>query len=337
VESRTLRPLGVAAIAALLALTSACTGSTKATPSPSASASATASADPSASASSTITPAPVVNTLDAIQVSGTFNADATVTVPSPMSIDETRSKVISQGSGQTVSATAIVKVQYVGVNGRTTQVFDSSFTSGKSVELSLDGGVVPGFTKGLTGQKVGSRVLIAMPGADGYDGSDKTSAGIYQGDTLVFVVDIVDSSYSGPSGTSVPVPANLPQVSDDNGKPKVIIPAGVTPPTTTTAQVVIQGTGAKVSAGDYLVTHYVGYSWTTGQVIDDHSTKVDIDKLVNAIQGMQTGLVNQNVGSRILLVIPTADSWPEGNTNPVVVKGDTVVYVVDVLYATSGS
>ena len=31
--------------------------------------------------------------------------------------------------------------------------------------------VVPGFSKGLTGQRQGSRVLIAMPGKDGYDAS----------------------------------------------------------------------------------------------------------------------------------------------------------------------
>ena len=61
--------------------------------------------------------------------------------------------------------------------------------------------MVPGFSKGLTGQKQGSRVLIAMPGTDGYDSSGgNPQAGIEVGDTLIFVVDIVAVPLEGPEG-----------------------------------------------------------------------------------------------------------------------------------------
>ena len=328
--------MGIAVVAALLSLTSACSGTSGATPTPSASVSASPSVSATPSPSETITPAPVVNNLDGIKVAGTFNTDATVTITSPMAIDQTRSTVLTAGTGAAVSDTAIVKVQYTGVNGRTMQVFDSSFGKSGAIELSLAGGVVAGFTKGLAGKNIGDRVLIAMPGADGYDSAQTLPTGIAKGDTLIFVVDIIDAQLSGPSGTPVAIPAGLPQVTDVNGKPSITIPAGATPPTTLVSQVVIQGSGAKVAAANYVLTHYVGYSWKTGKVVDDHFAEVDIDKLANSIDGFKTGLVDKAVGSRVLLVIPPADSWPNGNTNPVVEKGDTVVYVVDLLYTSAG-
>ncbi len=71
---------------------------------------------------------------------------------------------------------------------------------------------MPGFSKGLTGQKQGSRVLIAMPGADGYDASGGSpQAGIEVGDTLIFVVDIEATTLSGPEGTAVAPKAGLPR------------------------------------------------------------------------------------------------------------------------------
>ena len=64
--------------------------------------------------------------------------------------------------------------------------------------------MVPGFSKGLVGQKQGSRVLIAMPGSDGYDSSGGSpQAGIEVGDTLIFVVDLVAVQLAGPEGTAV--------------------------------------------------------------------------------------------------------------------------------------
>jgi peptidylprolyl isomerase len=51
---------------------------------------------------------------------------------------------------------------------------------------------------------------------------------------------------------------------------------------------------------------------------------------------MQKGLVNQTVGSRVLLVIPPADAYPDGNEKPKVAKGETLVMVVDLLFTAAG-
>ena len=48
-------------------------------------------------------------------------------------------------------------------------------------------------------------------------------------------------------------------------------------------------------------------------------------------------LVGRRVGSRTLLVLPPDSGFPEGSNNPPVEKGDTVVYVVDLLFTAAGS
>ena len=52
--------------------------------------------------------------------------------------------------------------------------------------------MIPGWDKGLVGKKVGSRVLLIVPPADGY--ADKVQGQIPANSTLVFVVDILDAS-----------------------------------------------------------------------------------------------------------------------------------------------
>ena len=155
---------------------------------------ATASS-PRASASSPTSPptesiTPSEN-LDAITVS---DADVPeVTVPAPWAISSTQTKVLRDSSNpQVVGENSRVIVNYVGVNGRTGAVFDSSFQRGQEATFSLER-VITGFKNGIAGQKVGSRVLIGMTGADGYP-QGNPQAGIQAGDSLVFVVDIIASS-----------------------------------------------------------------------------------------------------------------------------------------------
>ena len=72
-------------------------------------------------------------------------------------------------------------------------VFDSSWTRKSPATFGIGtGNVIPGWDKGLVGKKVGSRVLLVVPPADGY--GDRAQAKIPANSTLVFVVDILDAS-----------------------------------------------------------------------------------------------------------------------------------------------
>ena len=72
-------------------------------------------------------------------------------------------------------------------------VFDSSWTRKSPATFAIGtGNVIPGWDKGLVGKKVGSRVLLLVPPADGY--ADKAQGKIPANAALVFVVDILDAS-----------------------------------------------------------------------------------------------------------------------------------------------
>ena len=325
------------AAAAALVLT-ACGGS----PDPSASQSASPSPSPSESASPTATPTPTptipaTSSLDGITVTGKRLEAPKVEFDKPLRIDQTRFEVLEPGSGPKALADGMVTLHYQGVNGRTGEVFDESYV-GDPVTFPLKG-VIPGFQKGLTGQQPGSRVLIAVPGEDGYDQSYKIDPqyapkGYELFDTLLFVVDIIDVSLAEPAGSTVNPAAGLPTVSSATGKPEVTIPA-TDPPKSMAAQTLIEGEGRRVETGDTVLARYVGVSWKTGKVFDDGFATPTYEVLENLLPGWTKGLKGKKVGSRVLLVLPPADGYPEGSNNPSVEKGDTVVYVVDLLFAYS--
>jgi peptidylprolyl isomerase len=138
---------------------------------------------------------PEVNTpdLSGVTVTGKYGDEPTVEFEPAMSVEETEIKTLSKGDGEEVPEGAEVTVNYQGINGRTGEEFDSSWTSGQPATFSLDG-VVAGFSKAIAGQTVGSRVLVAIPPKDGYGTSGSPQAGILGTDTLIFTIDIIKVS-----------------------------------------------------------------------------------------------------------------------------------------------
>jgi peptidylprolyl isomerase len=98
-----------------------------------------------------------------------------------------------KGTGPKVVTGQTLVVQYVGVNWRTGQVFDSSWSRSEPYAFTIgsNSGMISGWNTGLLGQTVGSRVMLVIPPAEGYGKNGNSQAGIKGTDTLVFVVDIV--------------------------------------------------------------------------------------------------------------------------------------------------
>lgn len=170
--------------------------------------------------------------LAGIEVSSDLTAQPSVTAPYPFAVEQTVSRVIVPGTGAAVPhETAMVRAQYVGINARTGEVFDSSWSRGEPAVLPL-AQMIPGFRDGLVGQKVGSRVAVAIPSEDGYGAHEGNSQiGVEAGDSLLFIVDVLDTELAGPQGEQVTPPAGLPQVTESGGVPKITIPAGLPEPT----------------------------------------------------------------------------------------------------------
>jgi FKBP-type peptidyl-prolyl cis-trans isomerase len=297
------------------------------------------SASPSPTPTPTPTPKPkpikASNDLDKVTVTGDYGEPPKVKVDTPWAIDKTRTKVLDASNGQVVSEGQTVEVNYYGVNGRTGKKFDESFSTGQPVAFSL-AQVVPGFSKGLEGQRKGSRVLIAMPGKDGYDPmGGNPQAGIEVGDTLIFVVDLVGVQLAGPEGKTVHPKAGLPTVTDTGGRPEIIIPESA-PPTSLQVQPLIKGEGKKIGANDTITFNYVWVRWSDGKVLEEtYAGQPANSSLSGLLPGMVKGLTGQTVGSRVLLVVPPADGYPDGNATPSIKPGETLVLVVDLLFTQS--
>lgn len=334
--------LSATALAGLLAL-SACGGSSKTsgTPAPSAT-SASASTTPGAGASSAGSASASasasvkknkVTSLDAVSVTGPFGKMPTVKAPYPFEIDKTQSKVLVQGKGAEVTKTSMITFNYQGIDATTGKSFDSSWNKGRSPLSAPATGLIPGFTTSIVGKHVGDRVLMVINSKDGYD-SAGGQGDIKVGDTLIFVVDITGTSLTGVTGTEVKPAAGLPTVGKDaQGYPTVSIDSSKAAPKSIVVQPLMTGTGAVVKATDQVQVHYRAYSWKTGKlVLSDYEGNPEVGAVSQLLQSWQKGLVGKKVGSRTMIIAPNA--YPNGNATPSVAAGDTLVFVIDVLYAT---
>jgi len=119
---------------------------------------------------------------------------ATITVPKDAKAPtKTVVQPLIEGKGAEVEKGQTVRVAYTGALWKDGSVFDSSANRPEQpyFEFPLgQGQVIKGWDTGLVGQKVGSRVLLVIPPADGY-GAAGSPPKISGKDTLVFVVDIL--------------------------------------------------------------------------------------------------------------------------------------------------
>lgn len=96
--------------------------------------------------------------------------------------------ILKEGTGAAVKASDTLKVNYLGATYDAKAPFDESF-SGDPLTSELSG-LIPGWGIGLTGVKVGSRVLLQIPPAYGYGAQG--SGDIPANATLWFVIDVLD-------------------------------------------------------------------------------------------------------------------------------------------------
>ena len=105
------------------------------------------------------------------------------------------------------------------------------------------------------------------------------------------------------------------------------------PPKTLVVQPLIKGNGPKVAAGRPRHLRLCWYTWDGKLVESSYAADPGSAELAKLLPGLKKGLVNQTVGSRVLLVVPPADGYPSGNASPKIEKNTTLVFVVDILFS----
>jgi peptidylprolyl isomerase len=282
-------------------------------------------------------PAPTASALDSVTISGTTKAPTLTLKTKPLSVKATTTRVVTVGTGPKLTKANAIMFNYVLVNGKDGKQVESSFgKQAAGMDLS-SASLLPGLSKGLTGQKVGSRLLVAIPPADAFGPTGNAQAGFGPTDTVVFFIEVVSAGtpLTTATGAAVAPKAGLPTATVDGTKAAVISVPKTAAPTKLIVQPLIKGAGAAVKAGQSIKVSYTGVLWKDGKKFDasgDRGAPVDFQiGAGQVIPGWDKGLVGQTVGSRILLVVPPADGYGAAGKPPTIGGKDTLVFVVDIL------
>ena len=99
---------------------------------------------------------------------------------------------ITAGDGAEATAGSTVVAHYVGVAHSSGEEFDASYSRGEPLSFRLGvGQVISGWDQGIQGMKVGGRRQLVIPPHLAY-GDRGAGSAIAPGETLIFVVDLVD-------------------------------------------------------------------------------------------------------------------------------------------------
>ncbi|MFG2880835.1 FKBP-type peptidyl-prolyl cis-trans isomerase [Streptomyces sp. NPDC048297] len=303
-----------------------------------------AGASPSPSVSAAPPPKIVEGPLPAITAGTKFGEKPTVAKGTGDPSADLAVKAVIVGGGRTIAENDFIQANYLGQIWSTGKVFDNSYDRHRPLVMQLaQGSIIDGWRYALAGKKTGSRVQIAVPPTWGYGKSGNPQAGIKGTDTLVFVIDVIDSfnSKSSVKGTEVPqTDAALPKVgTNTDGKvPSVTVPK-TDPPKRLVSDYVLEGDGEEVKADQTILCQFQGLVWDGGKTFQrtygsGRLSQFPVEQMQQIVKGLAQGVTGKKVGSRVLVVVPPdlgyGDTPPTGG---VIKKGSTLVFTVDILAA----
>ncbi len=136
--------------------------------------------------------------------------------------------------------------------------------------------------------------------------------------------------------------------SSANGLDSVKVSGGKTPTvkfdknfkaTKTTSKVLKKGSGKKIAEGDSVTVDYVAVNGRTAKTFDSSfKTGTPLTTTVTTGQllaGFVKGITGKTVGSRILIAIPPKDGFGAANTQLGVKATDTMVFLMDIIKAST--
>ncbi len=288
----------------LVALATGCSSSDTST----ASSSGAASAAPSA-------------TTD-VSVSGGVGDKPTLTVPEDAAPTQLVTEVLTTGSGDVVGKGDLLVADYLGQTWEPkdgeVNVFDNSYDRGQPAAFPIGvGRVIEGWDAGLVGQKIGSRVLLSVPPAQAY-GTDPAGHEL-GGQTLLFVVDLLDSYPATAAADGTPVtemPDGFPTVSSESGnEPSITSVEGISAPKQNRSTLLLDGAGEAIASDKTLVLQVVQTDVATGTKTQKTWGGAGLESApASGVIELAPVLKGRKVGSRALVV--TADT---GNGSAVLV------------------
>jgi peptidylprolyl isomerase len=265
-------------------------------------------------------PAPTSSASQApLQVDGPSGAPPTLDYQKPFDVVRPGSRTVWPGTGEVLERDDPVLLNLYAQDGRDGTELQNTFRTAPAAYTMTERSLGNNLFEALEGKRVGARISLVEE---------------QDGVPVLLVVDVLPARASGVEGSA---PAKgLPRVRlDDLGVPEVRIPRGAEPPTELVVHPLIRGSGQQVRAGQVLTVEFTAVRWSDGSVVDStwtegtppQSAEIGIGRLV---EGWDRGLLEQTVGSQVLLVVPPQDGHANTTSR---LAGETLVYVVDILDA----
>jgi len=285
-----------------------------------------ASADPSASASaasgSATASAADVAALAKVKVAGDAGAEPKITFDQPFTVTAPVARVVTPGTGDDLVDGQVLAMNFLALSGADGSTEQTTYGAATQPLTLGDASIITELTTVLTGQKVGVRVLLAVPSTES---------------TTIMAIEVASAKTipSRAEGDAVAPVDGLPTVTlASDGTPTITPAATAAAPTTLVAQPLIKGAGAVVAAGQTVTVNYSGVLWD-GTPFDSSWGKSAFSAALtkgSIIDGWVQGLVGQTVGSQVLLVVPP-DLGYGATAQGSIPANATLVFVVDILNA----
>lgn len=296
---------------------------------------------PTTASPATTVPASI-NGTTGVRVTGAFDTKPSVTFPATSAPKQLIAQTVVAGTGSTVASGDTVIMNYQGdvwptKVGAAPKVFDSSFSRRAPTGFVIGtGAVIPGFDKTLVGRRLGSRLILSIPPADGYGSSGNSQAGISGTDTLVFVIDLLSDfkpSASAPGTVDSQLPATgWPKITNTPAhEPSVTSVAGVKAPSAPTSKLLVKGSGAKIDPTKTLVLQLVQTDIPTGK--QSQSSWGKDPQLVSAkdVLSVAAALNGQSIGARAVVLLPATAAQPASATASSQPASPAQILIIDVV------
>lgn len=237
-----------------------------------------------------------------VTVNGDFGSPVTLSISGKIALaDRILAETLIEGNGPAIVENGPVLMRATSFDSRTGEVISDYDTGDVRMTTANEQGVgdLAGY---IMDTKEGTRLLIERPGLVGDEGVE------------IIVVDLLPTTAVGePVGVPDPAPAGMPQIETlDSGAPHVAAGNGRIPALATVPLIV--GEGEQVGIDDTIVMQYV--------ITDKDANLIDTTwngvgpvtvNLSDVMQGLQEGLADQTIGSRVAVLIPSSQASGEGD------------------------
>lgn len=272
-----------------------------------------------------------------VDAPGSVGSDPRASFPTPLVSTDVEVAELKSGDDTSIATSDAVEISisiYDGTSGE-----PLATQGGELVAVELRSFVEGSFplTQAVTCSSPGSRLVVTGT-AEQLFGPD--ALGLAPDTTLVTVSDITAAYPGQATGADQFLPAGFPSV--------VFAPSGqpgftwgdAAAPADLLIAAMRQGSGETVAEGDEIAANVTAIVWngtdTFASSFENLAPGLLLVQSLGAdgsgvVPGLAEALIGQQVGSRMLVVVPPADGYPAGTAPAEVGPDDTMVFVVDIL------